>query len=214
MGVTYFKINLIFFNLPLAFIEKIYYNTLWNLKSNFCHAACWSCATERCEPCQAGNRAALSGLPVRYSSPARRVTEVGLFLLLFRELYKLYRVLYRKWRPQTFSDVAGQPHITDTLMNEVRENRLAHAYLFTGSRGTGKTSCAKILSKAINCLSPVDGNPCNNCEICRGIDNGSVLDVVVGCICFLIAAIVFIFCIFFLLAHFFCFPFVIAYGRL
>lgn len=90
----------------------------------------------------------------------------------------MYRVLYRKWRPQTFSDVAGQPHITETLSNEVRENRLAHAYLFTGSRGTGKTSCAKILSKAINCLSPVNGNPCNNCEICRGIDNGAVLDVV------------------------------------
>ena len=90
----------------------------------------------------------------------------------------MYRVLYRKWRPQTFSDVAGQPHITETLSNEVRENRLAHAYLFTGSRGTGKTSCAKILSKAINCLSPVNGNPCNCCEICKGIDNGSVLDVV------------------------------------
>lgn len=90
----------------------------------------------------------------------------------------MYRVLYRKWRPQTFSDVVGQPHITETLTNEVRENRLAHAYLFTGSRGTGKTSCAKILSKAINCISPVDGNPCNKCEICRGIDNGSILDVV------------------------------------
>ena len=90
----------------------------------------------------------------------------------------MYRVLYRKWRPQTFEDVSGQPHITDTLMNEVKENRLAHAYLFTGSRGTGKTSCAKILSKAINCLDPVNGNPCNKCEICRGIDEGSVLDVV------------------------------------
>ncbi len=90
----------------------------------------------------------------------------------------MYRVLYRKWRPQTFKDVSGQPHITDTLMNEVKENRLAHAYLFTGSRGTGKTSCAKILSKAINCLNPVHGNPCNECEICRGIDEGSVLDVV------------------------------------
>ena len=90
----------------------------------------------------------------------------------------MYRVLYRKWRPQTFSDVSGQPHITNTLMNEVRENRLAHAYLFTGSRGTGKTSCAKILAKAINCLHPVDGNPCNECEICKGIDNGSILDVV------------------------------------
>ncbi len=90
----------------------------------------------------------------------------------------MYRVLYRKWRPQTFEDVSGQPHITDTLMNEVKENRLAHAYLFTGSRGTGKTSCAKILSKAINCLNPVNGNPCNKCEICKGIDEGSVLDVV------------------------------------
>jgi len=90
----------------------------------------------------------------------------------------MYKVLYRKWRPQTFTDVVGQPHITQTLANEVRENRLAHAYLFTGSRGTGKTSCAKILAKAINCLSPVNGNPCNECEICRGIDNGSVMDVV------------------------------------
>ncbi len=90
----------------------------------------------------------------------------------------MYRVLYRKWRPKTFSDVAGQPHITETLMNEVRENRLAHAYLFTGSRGTGKTSCAKILSKAINCINPCNGNPCNECEICKGIDSGSILDVV------------------------------------
>lgn len=90
----------------------------------------------------------------------------------------MYRVLYRKWRPQTFLDVSGQPHITETLMNEVRESRLAHAYLFTGSRGTGKTSCAKILSKAINCLHPVNGNPCNECDICKGIDNGSILDVV------------------------------------
>ncbi len=90
----------------------------------------------------------------------------------------MYRVLYRKWRPKTFSDVSGQPHITETLINEVKESRLAHAYLFTGSRGTGKTSCAKILSKAINCLNPQNGNPCNECEICKGIDNGSVLDVV------------------------------------
>ena len=90
----------------------------------------------------------------------------------------MYKVLYRKWRPQTFTDVVGQTHITETLMNEVRENRLAHAYLFTGTRGTGKTSCAKILSKAINCLHPVNGNPCNECEICKGIDNGSVMDVV------------------------------------
>ena len=90
----------------------------------------------------------------------------------------MYRVLYRKWRPQVFGDVVGQPHITRTLSAEVRENRLAHAYLFTGSRGTGKTTCAKILSKAVNCLHPVNGDPCNECEICRGIDRGSVLDVV------------------------------------
>ena len=90
----------------------------------------------------------------------------------------MYRVLYRKWRPQTFEEVYGQPHITATLKNELVSGRVAHAYLFTGSRGTGKTTCAKILSKAVNCLSPNDGDPCNECEICRGIDNGSVLDVI------------------------------------
>ncbi|MBR0537634.1 MAG: AAA family ATPase, partial [Clostridia bacterium] len=90
----------------------------------------------------------------------------------------MYRVLYRKWRPQVFGDVVGQPHVTLTLSSQVRENRLSHAYLFTGSRGTGKTSCAKILSKAINCLHPENGNPCNKCEICRGIDAGTVLDIV------------------------------------
>ena len=89
----------------------------------------------------------------------------------------MYRVLYRKWRPQVFDDVVGQPHITRTLSAEVREDRLSHAYLFTGSRGTGKTTCAKILAKAVNCLSPVNGNPCNRCAICRGIDDGTVLDV-------------------------------------
>ena len=90
----------------------------------------------------------------------------------------MYRVLYRKWRPQVFSDVVGQPQVTKTLSSQVRENRLAHAYLFTGSRGTGKTTCAKIFSKAVNCLNPKDGNPCNECEICRGIDRGTVLDIV------------------------------------
>ncbi len=89
----------------------------------------------------------------------------------------MYQVLYRKWRPRTFSEVVGQPYVTAALKNEVRTGRLAHAYLFVGSRGTGKTSCAKILAKAVNCLHPVDGNPCGECEICRGIDDGSVLDV-------------------------------------
>jgi DNA polymerase-3 subunit gamma/tau len=89
----------------------------------------------------------------------------------------LYQVLYRKWRPKTFSDVSGQEHITTTLLNELSTNRLNHAYLFTGSRGTGKTTCAKILAKAVNCLHPVNGNPCGECEICKGIDSGSMLDV-------------------------------------
>lgn len=90
----------------------------------------------------------------------------------------MYQVLYRKWRPKTFDDVCGQEHITTTLKNEIKEGRINHAYLFTGSRGTGKTTCAKILAKAVNCLNPKDGNPCGECEICRSIDNGSILDVV------------------------------------
>ena len=91
---------------------------------------------------------------------------------------RLYRVLYRKWRPKTFEDVTGQPQVTQTLKQELVAGRIAHAYLFTGSRGTGKTTCAKILAKAINCLNPIDGEPCGTCEICRGIDEGSVTDVV------------------------------------
>lgn len=90
----------------------------------------------------------------------------------------MYRVLYRKWRPQTFDDVSGQEHITTTLKNELIAGRLNHAYLFTGSRGTGKTTCAKILAKAVNCLDIHNGNPCGKCEVCRGIDDGSILDVV------------------------------------
>ncbi len=90
----------------------------------------------------------------------------------------MYRVLYRKWRPQTFADVVGQEHITATLAHEVESGKASHAYLFTGTRGTGKTTCAKILAKAVNCLNPVDGNPCNECDVCRGIDDGSILDVI------------------------------------
>ena len=90
----------------------------------------------------------------------------------------IYQALYRKYRPRTFDEVCGQEHITETLKAQVASGRLSHAYLFVGTRGTGKTSCAKILAKAVNCLHPVDGNPCGECAACRGIDDGSVLDVV------------------------------------
>lgn len=90
----------------------------------------------------------------------------------------MYQALYRKWRPKTFDDVVGQSHITETLKNQVKSGRLSHAYLFIGTRGTGKTSCAKILAKAANCEHPVNGNPCNQCRSCLGIDDGSIMDVV------------------------------------
>lgn len=90
----------------------------------------------------------------------------------------MYRVLYRKWRPQSFSDVVGQEHITSTLANEIETGKVSHAYLFTGSRGTGKTTCAKIFAKAVNCPHTVNGNPCNECSVCKGIDDGSILDVI------------------------------------
>lgn len=89
----------------------------------------------------------------------------------------MYQALYRKWRPKTFEDVIGQGHITETLKKQVADGRLSHAYLFTGTRGTGKTTCAKILSKAVNCEHPVDGNPCNCCPSCVGIESGGFLDV-------------------------------------
>ncbi len=90
----------------------------------------------------------------------------------------MYQALYRKYRPRTFDDVVGQAHITETLKNQVRSDKLSHAYLFIGTRGTGKTTCAKILAKAVNCQHPVNGNPCNQCPACRGIDEGNIMDVV------------------------------------
>ena len=90
----------------------------------------------------------------------------------------MYQALYRKYRPKTFDDVVGQEHITETLKNQVRNDKLSHAYLFIGTRGTGKTTCAKILAKAVNCPHTVNGNPCNQCPTCRGIDDGTIMDVV------------------------------------
>jgi DNA polymerase-3 subunit gamma/tau len=89
----------------------------------------------------------------------------------------MYQALYRKWRPRRFDDVSGQEHVTETLKRQVMSGKLSHAYLFTGTRGTGKTSCAKILAKAVNCENPADGNPCNACPSCLGIDSGAIMDV-------------------------------------
>ena len=89
----------------------------------------------------------------------------------------MYQALYRKWRSRTFDQVVGQDHVTQTLKRQVASGRLSHAYLFTGTRGTGKTSCAKLLARAVNCENPQDGNPCNQCPACRGILDGSILDV-------------------------------------
>ena len=89
----------------------------------------------------------------------------------------LYQALYRKWRPRTFDEVVGQAHITDTLRRQVATGHTSHAYLFTGTRGTGKTTCARILAKAVNCESPIDGAPCCTCEACRAIDSATALDV-------------------------------------
>ncbi len=94
------------------------------------------------------------------------------------EARNMYQALYRKYRPKAFDDVVGQEHITETLKKQVETGRLSHAYLFIGTRGTGKTTCAKILAKAVNCEHPVNGNPCNQCAACHGIDDGSILDVV------------------------------------
>ncbi len=89
-----------------------------------------------------------------------------------------YQALYRKWRPKTFDDVVGQQHVTQTIKNEIKNNACGHAFLFCGSRGTGKTSTARILSKAVNCENPQDGNPCNACPTCIGIENGSIMDII------------------------------------
>ena len=96
---------------------------------------------------------------------------------IFQEVCSMYQALYRKWRPKVFSDAIGQEHITETLKKQVAEGRTSHAYLFTGTRGTGKTTCAKILAKAVNCEHPVNGDPCCQCPSCLGLESGSFLDV-------------------------------------
>ncbi len=88
-----------------------------------------------------------------------------------------HQAIYRKWRPMVFEDIVGQEHITKTLKNQILSGKIGHAYLFCGTRGTGKTTCAKVFSRAVNCLNPKDGSPCNECEVCRGIIDGSIMDV-------------------------------------
>ena len=90
----------------------------------------------------------------------------------------MYQALYRKWRPRSFDDVISQPHITTTLKNQIQSGKTAHAYLFTGSRGTGKTTCARIFAKAINCLHAAGGNPCQQCDICRDAEEFSLSDII------------------------------------
>ena len=89
-----------------------------------------------------------------------------------------YIALYRKYRPQTFSDMVGQESVTKILKNQIKSGKISHAYIFSGTRGTGKTSAAKIFARAINCLNPKDGEPCNECEVCKNIIEGSTTDVV------------------------------------
>ena len=89
-----------------------------------------------------------------------------------------YQVTARKWRPKKFDDVVGQEHITSTLKNAIKTSRIAHAYIFTGPRGVGKTTTARILAKALNCENPIDFEPCNECEMCRTINNSQTMDII------------------------------------
>ena len=145
---------------------------------SFGHVACGSCATGHREPCQAGEPSSIKRTVLCATVCLPPYDQGNALFLYAKDVKGMYQALDRKWRPKDFSDVYGQPHVTRTLQSQLESGRISHAYLFTGSRGTGKTTCAKILSKAVNCLNPVNGNPCNECEICRGIENGSILDVI------------------------------------
>lgn len=137
---------------------------------------CGPCAMKHREPCQAGNRAALSGsfcVPQSACTPMFRI-----FYYIFLEVRTIYKALYRKWRPKSFDDVLSQPHITATLKNQIKNDKTAHAYLFTGSRGTGKTTCARIFAKAVNCPEHDNGNPCLECSICQDADDFSLSDII------------------------------------
>ena len=102
----------------------------------------------------------------------------ALFFLKKGMVNIMHKALYRKWRPMLFDDVYGQEHITSVLKYQIKSGKISHAYLFCGSRGTGKTTCAKILARAVNCEEPVNGNPCGKCSSCTGIENNSVTDVI------------------------------------
>ncbi len=151
----------------------------------------WSYAIKTCEPRQGGNAAAISSyfnVPQGSQTRANCAGNAGTVVSKIRhdffihnqrkgETMSAYQALYRKWRPMTFDDVVGQKHISDTLRGSVQSGRTSHAYLFCGTRGTGKTSTAKIFSRAVNCENPINGEPCNQCPTCKGILDGSILDV-------------------------------------
>ena len=130
------------------------------------------------EPCQVRKEAAINrNLYVEVLS-IERLDFTPFFIFIKDVIYMGYTALYRKFRPMSFAEMVGQEHITTTLKNQIMSGRVGHAYLFNGGRGTGKTSSAKILARAINCLNPQNGEPCNECEICKGAINGSLTDIV------------------------------------
>ena len=129
------------------------------------------------EPCQVWKEAAINRyFYVKVFSTERLALRPFLYIKDVNNMG--YTALYRKFRPQTFSEMVGQEHITRTLKNQIMANRVGHAYLFNGGRGTGKTTSAKVLARAINCLNPKDGEPCNECEICKAAMAGSLTDIV------------------------------------